>query len=518
MFDRPVGLPSCELATVLDSLLEGFQVIDHDFRYIHLNEVALAHARSSPAQLLGRTMMECYPGIENTEMFHALRRCLEERVSHVMENEFTYPDGSTAHFELRIEPVPQGVCVLSLDVSARKATERALRQAEDRLAQVQRMDAVGQLASGVAHDFRNLLALIMGEAERALARPEGPSRADVETMLAAARTSVELTSQLLAIGRSALLDRKTVHLRDVVRGLERFLRPALEPRIDLRVDVSEQVGCVHVDRTKIEQVLLNLVFNARDAIDGRGSITITLSGAALDASEMSAHPGLRPGRHVVMSVADTGVGMDRVTQSRIFDPFFTTKEVGRGTGLGLPTLYGIVQQHGGSVWVYSEPGAGTIFKVYLPEVAADCMPLHSTESGRDLPKIVVGKSSPVEGRTILVAEDDEVLRRLFDNVLSNAGFRVLLASTGDEALAHWDEAHGMIHLLMTDARMPGMSGAELIERIRERAPRLPVICTSGLGQAYFAGENALPPDVVFVEKPFSPRKLVERLRALLDAQ
>ncbi len=461
-------------------------------------------------------MMECYPGIENTEMFRALRRCLDEGTSHVMENEFIYPDGSTAHFELRIEPVPQGVCVLSLDVTKRKAAELILRQTEERFSQVQRMEAVGQLAAGVAHDFNNLLTLVIGEAERALARPEGPTRADVETMLAAARTSGELTRHLLAIGRSAPLERKVVHLRDVVCGLERFLRPALTPRIELRVHVSETVGLVDVDRSKLEQVLLNLVFNARDAIDGRGYITITLSRVELDALEVGSHPGLNPGRYVVMSVADTGLGMDRATQNRIFDPFFTTKEKGRGTGLGLATVYGVVQQHGGSVWVYSELGVGTTFKVYLPEVPDHVVP-RASDSGRDLPILSGGKAALRDGATILVAEDDDVLRRLFDNVLSNAGFRVLLAGSGDEALAHWEEAGDSIRLLMTDARMPGMTGGELIERIREKSPGLAVICTSGLGQAYFVGENALPADVVFVEKPFSPRKLVERVRVLLAA-
>jgi PAS domain S-box-containing protein len=514
VFDRVVGLSSSDFVAILDSLLEGFQVIDHEFRYLHLNEVAVRHSRSSRAALLGRTMMECYPGIENTEMFRALRRCLDERTSHIMENEFTYPDGSTAHFELRIEPVPQGICVLSLDVSERKAAERALRQSEARLSQVQRMEAIGQLAAGIAHDFNNLLAVVIGEAERSLAHPNGPTRDEVETILAAARTSVEMTRQLLAIGRNAPLERKVVHLRSVVLGLERFLRPALTPRIELRVDISEKVGPVDIDRSKLEQVLLNLVFNARDAIDARGCITIALSSVELDSSEARFYPGLSPGRYVVMSVADTGAGMDRATQNRIFDPFFTTKDGGRGTGLGLATLYGIVRQHGGSVWVYSELGAGSTFKVYLPEVPGD-VAAAASDSGRDLPKLVSSKSAPNDGMTILVAEDDEVLRRLFDNVLSNAGFRVLMAASGDEALALWDEAGDSIQLLMTDARMPGMTGAELIERIRQKSPGLAVICTSGLGQAYFVGENALPADVLFVEKPFSPRKLVERVRALL---
>src|SRR5438874_3192430 len=239
---------------VLDAVLEGFQIIGPDWRYLHLNAAAASHGRRPAGELLGRTMMECYPGIENSDLFVLLRRCMSERSSHTLENAFTFPDGLVGHFELRIEPVPQGVCVLSIDVSARK-------QAEERLRHAQRMEAVGQLAAGIAHDFNNLLTAMLGQGEIALDRPGGPSREDLEIILAATRSSAQLTRQLLAYGRRTVLVREVIDPAEVVLGMERLLRSSIDARIDLRVEAPRGLGRVEADRSQLEQILMNLVIN-----------------------------------------------------------------------------------------------------------------------------------------------------------------------------------------------------------------------------------------------------------------
>jgi signal transduction histidine kinase len=502
-----VPLSPPELVSIVDALLEGLQVIGPDWRYLHVNEAAARHGRTNKEALLGRTMMECFPGIETTEVFALLRRSLVERSSHVLENVFTFPDGSTGTFELRIEPVAQGVCILSVDVTARKEAEQARLQAEERLRHAQRMEAIGQLAAGIAHDFNNLLTVMLAQGETALERPEGPSREDVETMIQAVRSSADLTRQMLAYGRRSVLMPEVLDLAEVVHGFERILRGSIDARIELRVDMPPGLGRVEADRSQLEQILLNLVVNARDAIPGTGRITVGLASADLDEDYVRLHPGTRPGPHLVLVVTDTGAGMDAATRARIFEPFFTTKELGRGTGLGLATVYGIVKQHGGDVWVYSEPGRGTTFKVYLPATTRTAEAVAPSPQRPTAP--------PPAQTTLLLAEDDPMLRRLLTSMLSSAGYQLLVAARGDDALRLWDEHHGIIALVITDVMMPGMPGPDLVRRMRERRPDLPVICTSGYSDAHLAERGSLLDNVVFIEKPFTPKVLRQQVAALL---
>jgi two-component system, cell cycle sensor histidine kinase and response regulator CckA len=499
-----VTLASRDFADVLDAILEGFQVIDSSYRYVLVNEAAARHGRTTPSALLGRTMMECYPGIERAPVFALIRATIEQRSSHLLENAFEFPDGTVGHFELRIQPVPQGACVLSIDITARKDAERERSSVEERLRHAQRMEAVGQLSAGLAHDFNNLLTVIHAQGELAERREGGPTRADLETILTAARSATSLTQHLLAYGRGTPLAREVIAIGDVVRGLEPLLRPALGVQIQLSVAVSPEVGAVDVDRTQIEQVVMNLALNARDAMPDRGRLTIEVAPFQIDEEHALTHPGARPGPHVVITVTDTGTGMDEATRARIFEPFFTTKELGRGTGLGLATVYGIVKQHGGTIWVYSELGQGTTFKIYLPTAAQ--------------PQAASPPAPPVQparapGGVVLVAEDSPLLRKLISAVLTRAGYEPLLAVSGEEALEHWDRRGGDIALLLTDLTMPGMGGIELIARLREARPKLPIVCTSGHADAH--GRRALPSDVEFVEKPFSPSVLVERIESAL---
>ena len=528
-------LTSGDFVTVLDGILEGFQILDRDLRYLHVNDAAAKHGRTTREALLGRTMAECYPGIEGTGLYAMLRQTIADGKSHSLENAFTFPDGSTGHFELRIEPVPQGVCVLSIDITARKNAEAARAKAEERLQTAQRMEAVGQLAAGIAHDFNNLLTIILGQADVALSRPEGPTRADVETLLAAARSSSELTRQLLTYGQRTSVAREQVDLGEVVTGLERMLRRSLGQRIDLRIEAREPPPKLSAIRSQIEQILLNLVFNARDAIAGEGRVTITLARTELDEADIGGHPGARPGPHALIGVADSGEGMDAATRARIFEPFFTTKEKGRGTGLGLATVYGIVRQHGGVIWVYSEPGKGTSFKVYLPiaeaETSADATaPAPPSPRRGSVASAAKGSASPAPARptaggapssrggaepTILVVDDAPLLRKLIAAVLEGAGYEVLAAARGEDALALWEAHEDQIALLITDLVMPGMGGADLIDRLRGQKPELPIICTSGYSSAELMERRALPAGVAFVEKPFRGQVLLGKVAALL---
>jgi two-component system cell cycle sensor histidine kinase/response regulator CckA len=494
-------------AAMLDALLEGFQVIGFDYRYLVVNAAAARHGRSTPQRLIGRTLMACYPGIDETPLFSALRACLEQRSAQVLENYFRFPDGAGAWFELRIEPVPQGACVLSMDISLRKEAEERLRTREARLNEAERLEALAMLSAGVAHEFNNLLSAILGYGEAALARTEGPQPADVEAMMAAAQRSAELTGQLLAYGRKQQL---RVHVLDpavLLRSFEPALRRTIPSDTQLRVQIKQPLGNVEVDPAQFEKVVRNLVLNARDALPTGGMITVELGELTFDEEHVRQHPGMHAGPHVMLAVSDNGMGMDRETQARVFQPFFSTKERGQGSGLGLSTVFGIVKQSGGHIWVYSEPGHGTTFKVYLPRSKA---PPRTVPPPR-APSIPAPAPTEV---TVLVAEDDALLRTLAEHTLIGAGYRVRTARSGDQALTMCKEDPS-IAVLVTDVVMPGLRGPELIAQARVLRPELKVLCTSGYALSALEEHSPLG-DVSFLDKPYLPSTLVRAVRALFE--
>lgn len=493
---------------MLDALLEGFQVIDPDFRYVHVNLAAARHGKSSREALVGCTMMECYPGIEHTELFTRLRRCMSDRKADLLENEFRYPDGSLGQFELRIEPVPQGICVLSIDVTARKQAESRLRETEERMRQAERLEAVGRLAAGIAHDFNTLITVMLGYGEAALQNPRGPDPEDIEAMMSAARRSADLTRQLLAFGRRQVMRSETVDPVSLVKELEVLLRRTLPSNVALVLRASQPVGTIEFDRTKLEQVVMNLVLNARDAMPSGGRIIIDLRSVELDEEYVRHHPGAQVGPHVLLVVSDDGIGMDADTQARIFEPFFSTKEQGKGTGLGLATVYGVVKQCGGDIWVYSELGHGTTFKVYLPRSPA-VQPIRPTKPPA---AAVTGPSQ--SGATVLLAEDDAMLCKLAERTLLSAGYRVLTAGSGTHAL-ELCESDPLIAILITDVMMPGMRGPELVAKALRLRPDLKVLCTSGYGSTDIEGLRDLSPDLPFLEKPYLPSALLRAVEHAL---
>ena len=396
--------------------------------------------------------------------------------------------------------------IIGLVGVARDVTER--KQLEARLFQSQKMEAVGRLAGGIAHDFNNVLTAIRGHAEFLLMdlAHDAEARSDAEGINESVDRATGLTRQLLAFSRKQLLQPSVIELNDVVGDMERMLRRLIGEDIELRKRTSPDLGRVRADRSQIEQVILNLAVNARDAMPDGGTLLIETHNVELDADYQRGHPQVAPGSYVLLAISDTGSGMDEATQAQIFEPFFTTKEVGKGTGLGLATAYGIVRQSSGTIWVYSEVGKGTSFKIYLPRVDA---PAESA---------IAREVLPVEGgaETILLVEDDAAVRALAHRLLERAGYQVIAAADGVEAEGVAAEHPGAIDLLLTDAIMPRLGGRELAERLLVNRPELVVLCMSGYTDDAVLRHGIINDGAPFLEKPFTPDRLLRKVRALLD--
>ncbi|MBE7453093.1 MAG: response regulator [Kofleriaceae bacterium] len=491
-------------------LLEGCQVIDFEYRYAYVNDAVLTHGRKTREELLGRTMMACYPGIEATPMFAVLVRCMTQRLHERLENEFTYPDGTTGWFELRFVPVAEGVCVLSLDITEQRRAARALAESQAQLHQAQKMEAVGRLAGGVAHDFNNLLTVILSYAGMAQADlpDDHPLRGDLDEIVTAAERAADLTRQLLAFSRPQPVAPRVLALDELIPELGKMIRRLIGEDVALRTVLAPGTGKIRLDPGQLEQILLNLAVNARDAMPGGGTLTIETRDVELDGSHAVHHLGVTPGPHVMIAVSDDGDGMDACTRARIFEPFFTTKPPGKGTGLGLSTVHGIVRQCGGTIWVYSEPGHGTTFKLYFPRFDG--------EPAAPRPALDV---ATLRGReTVLVVEDDDQLRAVSADILRRHGYVVLTAPDGDEALALAREHDGALDLLLADVVMPQMSGPELVRHLRARHDGLRVLFMSGYTRHALRRLPALGAEDGHLEKPFAPEMLLRTVREVLDTR
>jgi PAS domain S-box-containing protein len=395
------------------------------------------------------------------------------------------------------------------DITERKRTEVEMAALQEQLRQSQKMEAIGRLAGGIAHDFNNLLTVIRGYSQLLLVEhKEGTSlEGSIEQIKQAADRAADLTRQLLAFSRRQLMEMRVLDLNTVLRNLDKMLRRVLGEDVKLVTLLVEDLGRVKTDPGQMEQVVMNLAVNARDAMPSGGRLTIETANVELDEAYARAHISVPPGRYVMLSVSDTGVGMTQEVKERAFEPFFTTKEKGKGTGLGLSTVYGIVKQSGGNIWVYSEPGKGTTFKIYLQRVDEPLEELREKMVGEELPR---GKE------TVLVVEDEEKVRKLIVEILGRQGYRVLEASHGDEALVIHEKHDGPIHLILVDVVMPGMSGSELAKHLASLRPETKILYMSGYTDNAIVHHGVLARGVNYIQKPFTMDGLTRKVRKVLD--
>lgn len=397
----------------------------------------------------------------------------------------------------------------------KKANERLKKEAAERkrmgmqLGQAQKMDAIGRLAGGLAHDFNNLLTVILGRTERALEGKErsDPERADLLEVRKATERATSLVQQLLLFGRQQFSQPRFLNLNEVLDDFRGILRHLLGEAIELETILADKLGSVKVDASQFEQVLVNLATNARDVMPSGGKFLVETQNVEVDESFARTHLGVKPGPYVMLAFTDTGHGMDEQTRDRVFEPFFTTKDVGKGTGLGLSSVYGIVKQNGGHIWVYSEPGHGTTFKIYLPRQQQQPSKSKQKESSADLRRCT---------ETILVVEDEAAVRKLISANLQSKGYRVLTAKDGVDALDVFESAQDPIDLLVTDVVMPRMSGEGLAENLLAKRPDMKVIFISGYAEGLSSAATAEKPGVAFIQKPFTQKALARKIGELLE--
>ena len=508
--ERDLVASEARKAGMLEAALDGIVAIDDAGTITDFNPAAERIFGYRREEILGRRLDETIiPPRLRERHRSAFERYLRTKQPTILDRrlELTglHADGREFPIELTVYRVPiDGPPAFSAFI--RDLTQS--RGLEEQLLQAQKMESIGRLAGGIAHDFNNLLTAISGYAQLTLEDPQ--LSADVRDALvqisAAADRATELTSQLLAFSRRQVMQPVSLHLGTKVDDIAPMLRRLLGEDIELITRTAPAMGSVLVDPGQFTQVILNLAVNARDAMPRGGTLTIEADDVELDAQYAAGHAEVVPGPYVVLSVTDTGSGMDEETRAHLFEPFFTTKEL--GTGLGLATVYGIVKQSGGHIWAYSELGHGTVFKIYLPRVDAP-----ATEE-RPAPRHATPPARGTE--TIMVVEDDPAVRQFVQIVLERGGYRVIAAPSSTSALEHLAGGGQPIDLLITDIVMPGMSGVELAKRAAELVPGLKVLFASGYTEDTIVHHGVLDPGVPFLQKPFAPAQLADRVRAELD--
>jgi PAS domain S-box-containing protein len=513
--ERRADETRAHMAAIVESSEDAIVSVRPDGVITTWNAGAAKLYQYSAAEMTGRSVFLLVPSAVLDQERRLLERVARGEVLGQYETTRSRKDGTVVEVAITVSPVRDGrgnvigLSKIARDLTRQRQTEAALRQSEEQFRQAQKMEAVGRLAGGVAHDFNNLLSVILSYSNMAMEdlKPGDPLRRDIGEISKASERASELTRQLLAFSRQQVIQPRVIDLGEVVTAMDRLLHRLLGEDIELTLRPARDLGRVLADPGQIEQVVMNLAVNARDAMPDGGKLTIEMSNVELDAAYVGAHFGASAGSYVMLAVSDTGGGMDAATRARVFEPFFTTKPVGKGTGLGLATVFGIVQQSGGHVGVYSEPGEGSTFKVYLPRTDRSIEP-----RTRETSAVVRGSE------TILLVEDEEQVRTVTCAILRRHGYRVLEAANGGEAFLVSQDFADEIHLLLTDVVMPRVSGRKLAEQLSPQRPRMRVLFASGYTDDAVVRHGVLEEGVAFIQKPFKPNALLRKVREVLDAR
>jgi len=484
-------------------------------QFLAVNDAAVAHYGFTREEFLGMTLREIRPPEDVPALMESYRTGVPGLVASGIFRH-RKRDGTVIRVEIRSHDMRfadrSARLVLATDVTDQLRAREELQASNEQLRHAQKMEAVGRLAGGVAHDFNNILTTIQGYAEfLASELGESPHLSDLREIQREADRAAGLTKQLLAFSRKQVLELQVLDLNALVIETERMLRRVIGEDVELVTRLEAGLGRIRSDPGQFSQVLLNLAVNARDAMPEGGRLLIETANVELDESYTNTHRGAATGPHVLLSVSDTGIGMDAATIGRIFEPFFTTKEAGKGTGLGLSMVYGFVQQSGGSIWVYSEPGEGSTFKIYLPRVTD----LSETAAVEPQPPVSMSIQAG-RAATVLIVEDEAAVRQVARRMLVDRGYAVLEAANGREAL-HLAASHdGSIDLVLTDMVMPEMRGGELAARLRKARPEARLLMMSGYTEEAASRQAILEAGSAFLEKPFTATRLAEKIQQVLN--
>ncbi|MCK8602833.1 response regulator [Desulfoferrobacter suflitae] len=493
----------------------GIARVSLDFRIENANQAYCGMLGYTEEQLIGKYLKDITAPQSLEENLELQSQLARGTINHYrMEKQFIHRDGHVVHglLDATLIRSPQGRpahCISCIvDITERKRAEESLRRSEEALNRAQKLESIGRLAGGVAHDHNNMLGVILGYTEMALEKvpADDPLHADLMQILHATRRSTDLTRQLLAFARRQTIVPRVLDLNETVESMLKMLRRLIGEDIDLAWLPASDLGLVNMDPAQIDQILANLCVNARDAIAGVGKVTIVTNNVTIGEENDDRNDGAAPKEYVLLAVSDSGCGMDKGKLEHIFEPFFTTKEVGVGTGLGLATVYGIVQQNNGLIEVSSNPGTGTTFKIFLPRMVGEA----AGPSAQVVEEIPQGS-----GEMVLLVEDEAVMLKMGQAMLERLGYRVLIANTPDDALRVAAEHGDAIDLLITDVVMPKLNGRELADRLQSLHPNLRTLFMSGYTANVIAHRGVLEEGVHFIQKPFSNRDLAQKVRAAL---
>jgi PAS domain S-box-containing protein len=466
------------------------------------------------AEVIGKDISTLVPPELRGDERRILERILKGELIEPFETKRVRKDSSVVEVSLTVSPIRDaagnvvGASKIARDLTDQRKSESQMRRVEEQLRQAQKMEAIGVLAGGVAHDFNNLLSVVLSYAVLVLDQldPASPVADDLKEIYRAGERATELTQQLLAFSRQQMLQPRVLDLGQVACGLEKMLRRVLGEDIELSLALAPTLGRVHADPSQVEQIVMNLVVNARDAMPRGGKLNLSTSNVELGADYVAEHFDVCAGSYVMLAITDTGIGMSDATRARVFEPFFTTKEKGKGTGLGLSTVFGIVKQSRGHIRLRSDPGNGTTFEVLLPR----------TDRAVDVRPLLPEPASLRGTETILLVEDEEQVRVMTRALLMRGGYNVLDAQNGGEAFLVCEQYEGEIHLLLTDVVMPRMSGRDLAARLAPMRPRMRVLYVSGYAEDSIVQHGVLDPGISFLQKPITPDSLRRKVRDVLD--